>query len=160
MGTRAMISVDEQPMIATHWDGYPSCLGKIILEHGDKGIEGLLDVDKFKDRSIDFIHKSLLDPILEEYFQIQHKKFPKYSVEQLKEMYQKDGSFVHLSNIISCEDYPPSDIANYGDWAEYQYDLHEGHWRFREVSGPWGEAKFGEWKDLTIDSIKDDQDDE
>lgn len=31
MGTRAMISFDGKPMIATHWDGDPDCMGQHLL---------------------------------------------------------------------------------------------------------------------------------
>lgn len=31
MGTRAMISFDGKPTIATHWDGDPDCMGQHLL---------------------------------------------------------------------------------------------------------------------------------
>ncbi len=31
MGTRAVITLEGKPIIATHWDGYPESLGKDLL---------------------------------------------------------------------------------------------------------------------------------
>jgi hypothetical protein len=45
IGTRAVISVDGKPMLATHWDGYPASLGRDLLRC-DKSIEAVIEVAK------------------------------------------------------------------------------------------------------------------
>ncbi len=45
IGTRAVISFNSKPMLATHWDGYPSSLGRDLL-HCDRSIEGVVEVAK------------------------------------------------------------------------------------------------------------------
>ena len=55
MGTRAMIKKDGKPFLATHWDGYPSSLGKDLLKcKTDKQI-----IAAAKKHDIDFAHKSV-----------------------------------------------------------------------------------------------------
>ena len=43
IGTRALISINGKPVLATHWDGYPSSLGKELLDCGNS-IEGILKI--------------------------------------------------------------------------------------------------------------------
>ena len=45
IGTRAIISIDGKPMLATHWDGYPTSLGADLLRC-DKSIEAVIAVAK------------------------------------------------------------------------------------------------------------------
>jgi len=43
MGTRALISIQGKPTIATHWDGYPSSLGLDLLRR-DKSLGAIIQV--------------------------------------------------------------------------------------------------------------------
>jgi hypothetical protein len=56
IGTRALISKDGRPMLATHWDGYPSSLG-IDLLHCDKTMKAVIKVAKR--HTIDAAHRSI-----------------------------------------------------------------------------------------------------
>ena len=52
-------------------------------------------------------------------------------------------------------DYPLSDIEDYGDFAEYQYDLTNGKWRYRQLHGCYPKSLEGadELTPLTEDVI-------
>jgi hypothetical protein len=54
--TRALISKDGKPMIATHWDGYPSSLGMDLL-HCDKTMKAVIKVAK--PHTIEAAHRSI-----------------------------------------------------------------------------------------------------
>ena len=43
IGTRALICMDGKPVLATHWDGYPSSLGKELLDCGNS-VEAILRI--------------------------------------------------------------------------------------------------------------------
>jgi hypothetical protein len=45
IGTRALICIDGKALLATHWDGYPSCLGLALL-NCDKSMPALVEVAK------------------------------------------------------------------------------------------------------------------
>jgi hypothetical protein len=60
IGTRAVISVDAKPMLATHWDGYPASLGRDLLRC-DKSIEAVIEVAKA--HTIDSADASLLNTL-------------------------------------------------------------------------------------------------
>jgi len=60
IGTRAIISIDGKPMLATHWDGYPASLGADLL-HCNKSIEAVIEVAKA--HTIDSADTSLLDTL-------------------------------------------------------------------------------------------------
>ena len=56
IGTRALISKNGKLMLATHWDGYPSCLGKELLDC-DKNFASVIKVAK--GHTIDAAHRSI-----------------------------------------------------------------------------------------------------
>jgi hypothetical protein len=43
-------------------------------------------------------------------------------------------------NVICAEDHGISDISDYGDWAEFQYDIRGEEIYFRPLSGSWPES--------------------
>jgi hypothetical protein len=146
MGTRAIISINKKPYIATHWDGYVESLGVDLFTALEKskiaeraithGID-FMDVD-------DIFYKPCSDLRLRS-IQCEH---------ELTEGEVLEGK--RRGCIISCSDYLIEDIKNYNDFAEYQYDFDTStkKWRVREVSGAWKEnPTFGKWEDL-IDAIK------
>ena len=60
IGTRAIISIDGKPMLATHWDGYPASLGRDLL-NCDKSVKAAIEVAKA--HTIDSADTSLLDTL-------------------------------------------------------------------------------------------------
>jgi len=129
MGTRALILIDDKPMIATHWDGYPSSLGKDLLE-SDKSIRSIIDVAK--KHSIDFADKSIRKELNKERVKFLAKK------HSLTEKEIREG--VRKGSIISTEDYEIADVKNYGDWAEYEYNIKGKEILFRPLSGSYPES--------------------
>lgn len=97
MGTRAIITKNGKPFIATHWDGYPDVLGADLL--GKTKDEDIVRVAMKRD--IDFADSKLL------------KKLNQPNVD---------------------------DIKYYGDFAEWQYDLKNGRWFVRPLSGKYPES--------------------
>ena len=107
IGTRALISKEGKPMLATHWDGYPSLLGMDLL-HCDKTMEAVIKIAKR--HTIDAAHRSIHEDL---------------NRERVKE---------------GAEDHEICNIDNYGDWAEYQYDIRGKEIYFRPLSGSWPES--------------------
>jgi len=144
MGTRAMISIDGNPFVATHWDGYPSCLGKNLLMCGIGGIISPREIlDVASDHSINFADEEHL------------KDANQLMIDRLKEngQYQRGYGWLAQEN-----DQFVHSIKEYGDFAEYQYDFFQGRWRFREVNDEWTKATFGEWSDLDEMTTRESQD--
>jgi len=100
IGTRALISKEGKPMLATHWDGYPSLLGMDLL-HCDKTMEAVIKIAKR--HTIDAAHRSIHEDL---------------NRERIKEL---------------AEDHEICNIDNYGDWAEYQYDIRGKEIYFRPL---------------------------
>lgn len=107
MGTRAMISFDGKPTIATHWGGDPDCLGQHLLACRD--MTEILAV----------ANKHVVDAI--------DPAFPG----------AKPDSY---------------SIADYGDWAEYQYDVRTKGEKFKvyvsKLDGWWNPATPRRYKPL------------
>ena len=131
MGTRAMISFDGKPGIATHWDGDPGCLGQHLLECAD--VTAI--VYAAAKHSIDAIDYTIVDAerfIMERFKAIADKANAcpgkpgttrkKYTAKSLLKLYVEDGKQVSFA-MMASDDYPIGAIADYGDWAEYQYDV-------------------------------------
>jgi len=56
MGTRAVVSIDEELFVATHWDGYPAGIGCHLLEvHKVEDI-----IEAVREHSINFVRKDLI----------------------------------------------------------------------------------------------------
>lgn len=134
MGTRAVISINGKLIIATHWDGYPSGLGKDIF----KAFTREEIIEAANKRNIDFAIRSIMDQI---------------NAPRIKELAKKhnmtEDAIIrgYRKGIVTADDYLVGDIRNYGDFAEYQYDLTDGEWKYRTVNGAWSEnPKFGKWK--------------
>ena len=136
MGTRAIISVNKKVILATHWDGYPENLGTDLLK--TKTISQIIRVAK--KYSIDSAHISIHKKISEERF----KKIAKehhLSMKKVREGYRR-------TEVYTPKDWAVGRIKNYGDWAEYQYDLRNGKWYYRKLSGTYPESlkKAGKWR--------------
>lgn len=156
MGTRALITINQKPFIATHWDGYPSALGKSLL-----GITNKKDIIKAaEERTIDFACAEVCKQINKKRFTEIAKKTQgskrEYSPTEIEQLH-KQGKHLQFG-LMSAGDYPIGSIRNYGDWAEYQYDLSNGKWFFRPLSGayPASLVDAKKLKRLTKSAIKAD----
>ena len=108
-----MIRVDGKDFIAAHWDGNPESLGKDLADLPIKSKAAILAVAK--EHSIDSADKDV------------HSKLNKERLEMLSKKHNLPISEIkkgkRRGNIISSEDYEIGSIDNYGDWAEYIYNI-------------------------------------
>ena len=156
MGTRALITINQKPFIATHWEGYPSALGKSLL-----GITDKKDIIvAAEERSIDFACAEVCKKVNKKRFAEIAAKTKgakrEYSPTEIEQLH-KQGKHIEFS-LMCAGDYPIGSIKNYGDWAEYQYDLQNGKWYFRPLSGSYPQSLVGAGtlKRLTKKAIKAD----
>ena len=124
IGTRTLISIDGKPILATHWDGYPSCLGLELL-NCDKTLPAIIKVAK--GHTIDAAdHKILQD-------------LNRQRIEKLSEKHRLSMREIKAGKrrgfIICAKDYEICSIKNYGDWAKYQYDVRYQEIYFRPLGG-------------------------
>lgn len=144
MGTRALITKDGKPFIATHWDGYPSSLGADLLSA--KTDEEIIKVAE--GHTIDSADKSICEKANKKrYEHIARKannklkkwgKKKRYTEEEIKKVHE-EGKMINFG-LMCAGDYPIDSIDNYGDWAEYQYDLKKGIWYFRALRGTYPDS--------------------
>jgi len=132
-----MISLNGDPLIATHFDGYPEGLGIALQALKDKSIDNIIKVAK--GHTIDFARKDIVEKLNAE-------RVAQLAVRHdLSEAKIKAG--VRRGDVLSAGDWEIDNIVGYDDWAEYQYDIRtkdNSVW-MREVSGSWKKATFGEW---------------
>jgi hypothetical protein len=140
IGTRALISISGKPVLATHWDGYPSSLGLDLLSC-DKSLRNIIEVAE--NHTIDAAHISIL------------KELNNERVKQLAKQHHLTVCEIRAGKrrgcVIRAEDYEIFDINDYGDWAEYQYDIRGNEVYFRALEGSWSESvkKASDFKLLT-----------
>ena len=138
MGTRAIISKNGEPFVATHWDGGVRNLGRgLVSVFTDEEIIQVASEHVIDSASIE-IRRILYDARIKE-LAIRYN---------LSERAIKQGT--RRGNIFSARDFPIGSIDDYGDYAEYQYDLRNGIWYARTLGGFWPTDSYGEWKDLTV----------
>jgi hypothetical protein len=147
IGTRALICIDGKPYLATHWDGYPSCLGLALL-NCDKSMSAIVEVAKI--HTIDAAHDSILEKLNRDRIKNLSKK------HRLTHAEIKAGK--RRGCVICAEDYEIGSIDNYGDWAEYQYDIRGQEVYFRPLGGfyPKSVDKASRFKMLTKEAAKND----
>jgi hypothetical protein len=147
IGTRALICIDGKPYLATHWDGYPSCLGLALL-NCDKSMSAIVEVAKI--HTIDAAHDSILEKLNRDRIKNLSKK------HRLTHAEIKAGK--RRGCVICAEDYEIGSIDNYGDWAEYQYDIRGQEVYFRPLGGfyPKSVDKASRSKLLTKEAAKKD----
>lgn len=128
MGTRALISKDGKPIIATHWDGYPvGGLGDDLRNMPNLTMEAVIAVAD--GHSIDFIDIDLGKIVKENRIQ---KLMVKHNLSRAEIIEGK-----RRGNVISNDDYEIGDIKIYADWAEWQYDIRDNSIYYRTLSGAW-----------------------
>lgn len=156
MGTRAMITINEKPFIATHWDGCPSSLGAdLLLTKTEAEIIAVAN-----DHTIDAACAKVCKTENKKRFQYIADKTKgskkEYSAEDIEKLH-KQGKCLQFE-IMGADDWPISNIKGYDDWAEYQYDFSNGKWRYRPLSGSYNESQqsAGKFKLLTKKTVKDD----
>ncbi len=129
IGTRALICIDGKPMLATHWDGHPSSLGKELLD-SDQSIEAVLRIAE--SHTIDAADFSLREDLNRKRIKDLVKKHH-LTEERIKKGFRR-------GNVITAEDHEICDVREYGDWAEYQYDIRGQVVLFRALRGPYPES--------------------
>jgi len=132
MGTRALISINKKSFIATHWDGYPSDLGKDLLE-SDKSIDSIIEITN--SHSIDFADKTILEKVNNLRLKELCKKH-NLTIEEVKKGKRK-------GDIICSDDYEVLDIEHYGDWSEYEYNIENNEVYVRKLCGAYPESLEG-----------------
>jgi hypothetical protein len=140
MGTRAVISKDGKPFIATHFDGSPNSLGCKLAK-----LEGIDDDDLIgaaMDNTIDFGVESVMDKVNAVRIPEIARKF-NVSETEVKNGYQPF--------VAGPKDSPVSNIKNYNDMAEWEYNLNmaTGRFQYREVLGPWKTKRTDPFKSLS-----------
>ena len=129
IGTRAIISIEGKPILATHWDGYPSSLGADLL-HCERSARAVIEVAKA--HTIDAADPRILVALNGERVNALAEKH-RLTVDEIK-------AGARRGNVISADDYEISDISKYGDLAEYQYDLSGKEVYFRPLDGWWPDS--------------------
>ncbi len=87
------------------------------------------------------------------YEHIASKTKGKYSADDIAKLHQ-EGKGLTFS-IMVAGDSPIDSIKGYSDFAEYQYDLSDGVWRYRTLHGCWKETKQNdEFSLLTQKAVK------
>jgi hypothetical protein len=129
IGTRAIISIEGKPMLATHWDGYPSSLGADLL-HCERSARAVIDVAKA--HTIDAADPRILETLNRERVSDLAEKH-RLSVDEIK-------AGVRRGNVICADDYEIGNISLYGDWAEYQYDIRGEEVYFRPLADCWPDS--------------------
>lgn len=111
-------------MIATRWNGDLSGLGRELL-HCDKSFDEIVRVAH--GHTIDAAHRSIREELHAKRVMELAKKHSLSEEETRKEM--RRGA------IICTDDYEIGDIKNYGDWAEFEYDIRGTNVYFRPLEG-------------------------
>jgi hypothetical protein len=129
VGTRAIISVEGKPMLATHWDGYPTSLGRDLL-NSDKSVKAVIEVAKA--HIIDAADPHLIEALnLERISQLAENH--QLTVQEIKAGKRR-------GNVISADDCEIADIGLHRDLAEFQYDIRDNAVFFRPLDGWWPES--------------------
>lgn len=140
IGTRAIISINGKPMLATHWDGYPTSLGWDLM-NCDKSLKSVIEVAKA--HTIDAADPLLLDVLNRERlsrFAEEHQ----LSVDEIKAGKRR-------GNVICADDFVIADIGAHRDLTEFQYDIRGKEVFFRPLEGWWPDSlkQAGDFTRLT-----------
>lgn len=145
MGTRAVIKWEDKPMLATHWDGYPKGLGIDLIKAKPKTISNVVKVASH--HNID-----LIDP----------KFAPKKNIEIPAKVMNEKGKLVKgkkVTKFVKSGDLMPdmgtsftkgnidfklsevTPMSDYGDFAEWEYNIKKGKVYARELEGGYSTDK-------------------
>ena len=134
-------------MIATHWDGYPSSLGLDLLEC-DKSLGAIIRVAE--SHAIDAADGSIREELNRK--RVRELSLKHHLTEEEILQGKRGGS------IICAGDYEVCDLKEYGDWAEYEYNIRNGEVYFRRLIGPYPDSmnRISSYERLTVEEIIDD----
>jgi hypothetical protein len=116
-------------MLATHWDGHPTSLGRDLLRC-DKSVSAVIEVAKA--HTIDAADPQLLETLNRERMSQLVKKH-QLTVQEIKAGKRR-------GNVISADEYEIADIGLHRDLVEFQYDIRRNAVFFRRLDGWWPEA--------------------
>jgi len=127
-------------MFATHWDGYPASLGRDLLKC-DKSLGEVIELAK--DHKIDTADRSILRELNGQSEQVFAKR---NHLREIRVGKMRTSMFCAGERLIG-------DLKDYGDWADYQYDIRGKKVYFRRLRGQWidGPESAGEFRVLTGD---------
>jgi len=129
IGTRAIISIDGKPMLATHWDGNPTSLGRDLLRC-DKSIEAVVEVAEA--HTVDAADPQVIEALNAERVTLLAEKH-KLTAQEIKVAIRRE-------NLISADDHEIADIGLHRDLAECHYDIRGNSVFFRKLDGWWPES--------------------
>ena len=144
IGTRAIISIDGKPMLATHWDGHPASLGRDLLNCG-KSVKAVIEVAKA--HTIDAADASLLEAL--------NRERVKALAEKHQLSVQEINAGKRRGKVICADDHEIADIRTHRDLAEFQYDIHDNAVYIRPLDGWWPGSlrNAAEFKRLTAKEV-------
>jgi len=147
MGTRALISIHGKPMIATHWDGYPFSLGLDLLRC-DKSLGAIIRVAE--GHTIDAADSSIREELNRK--RVKELSLKHHLTEEEIRQRKRRGS------VICAGDYEVCDLKEYGDFAEYEYNIRNEEVFFRRLIGPYPDSlnRISSFGRLTEEEIKED----
>ena len=112
-------------MLATHWDGHPASLGKELMSFGISVAAILRIAEK---HTIDAADASIRKDL-------NRQRIRKHQLAE-----EETGEEFRCGDILTAEDAEISDLRDYGDRAEYQYDIRGEVVLFRPLTGPFPES--------------------
>ncbi len=116
-------------MLATHWDGYPTSLGRDLL-NCDKSVKAVIEVAKA--HTIDAADPQILLALNRERVSDLAEKH-QLTVQEIKARKRRGA-------LICAGDFVIADIGRHRDLAEFQYDIRGSEVYFRPLDGWWPEA--------------------
>jgi len=144
IGTRAIISINGKPMLATHWDGYPTSLGLDLLRC-DKSMKAVTEVAKA--HTIDAADPQVIETLNRERVSHLTEKH-QLSVDEIKAGKRR-------GKVICADDFVIADLRTYRDLVEFEYDIRNKTVFFRPLDGWWPESlrKAAGFKHLTSKEV-------
>ena len=129
IGTRAVISINGKPMLAAHWDGYPTSLGRDLLRC-DRSIEAVVEVAEA--HTVDAADPQVLEALNRERLSQLAEKH-QLSVDEIKAGKRR-------GKVICADDFVIADLRTYRDLVEFQYDIRGSEVYVRWLDGWWPES--------------------
>jgi len=151
MGTRAIVKFNGRKMLATHWDGNPSSLGKALLLVKDKTPENI--VSAASEFNIDQIEPQFAPkkPIIlkgkaylgDGKYGNKITYFPRSDVDMiaLQNKFKMGEGTADKQGKIELNLADVESMSNYGDWAEWEYDIKGDKVYARPLTGRYDESE-------------------
>jgi hypothetical protein len=147
MGTRAVVKYEGKPMLATHWDGYPTELGVYLIKSKKTVPDIIKTATRFNIDLIDpkFAPKKEISTPSKVYNFDKHKsvkgvKITKFLTEDQMNKYGDIGTFDTKGNVeIKLAEIIP--FKQYGDFAEWEYDIRGNKVYVRKIDDSYQKRK-------------------